>query len=39
VVLANFVTGLVLHELAHPTDDFDPTARITELITILKEAP
>lgn len=38
VVLANFVTGLVLHELAHPTDDFDPTPRITELITILLEA-
>ena len=39
VVLANFVTGLVLHELAHPTEDFDPTPRITELITILREAP
>ena len=38
VILANFVTGLVLHELAHPTDDFDPTPRITELITILVEA-
>jgi DNA-binding transcriptional regulator YbjK len=38
VVLANFVTGLVLHELAHPTDDFDPAPRITELITILVEA-
>lgn len=38
VVLANFVTGLVLHELAHPTDDFDPTPRITELITLLLEA-
>ncbi|WP_148575607.1 TetR/AcrR family transcriptional regulator [Nocardioides caldifontis] len=39
VVLANFVTGLVLHELAHPTDDFDPTPRITELIDILVEEP
>lgn len=38
VVLANFVTGLVLHELAHPTDDFDPAPRITELINILMEA-
>ncbi len=37
-VLANFVTGLVLHELAHPTDEFDPAPRITELITILVEA-
>ncbi len=38
VVLANFVTGLVLHELAHPTADFDPVPRITELINILVEA-
>ena len=38
VVLANFVTGLVLHELAHPSDEFDPTPRITELINILVEA-
>ena len=38
VVLANFVTGLVLHELAHPTDDFDPAPRITELLNILVEA-
>jgi hypothetical protein len=38
VVLANFVTGLVLHELAHPTDDFDPAPRITDLINILVEA-
>ena len=38
IILANFVTGLVLHELAHPTDDFDPTPRIVELITILVEA-
>ena len=37
-ILANFVTGLVLHELAHPTDDFDPTPRIVELINILVEA-
>lgn len=37
VVLANFVTGLVLHELSHPTDDFDPVPRITELISILVE--
>ena len=38
VILANFVTGLVLHELARPTDDFDPTPRIVELINILVEA-
>ena len=38
MILANFVTGLVLHELAHPTDDFDPTPRIVELIDILVEA-
>jgi DNA-binding transcriptional regulator YbjK len=38
-LLANFITGVVLHELAHPSDDFDPTPRITELLTILVEAP
>jgi DNA-binding transcriptional regulator YbjK len=38
-ILANYVTGLVLHELAHPSDDFDPTDRITELVRILVEAP
>jgi DNA-binding transcriptional regulator YbjK len=38
VVVANFVTGLILHELAHPSGDFDPTPRITELIEILVEA-
>lgn len=38
-VLANYVTGLVLHELAHPSEDFDPTQRITGLIRILGEAP
>jgi len=38
-VLANYVTGLALHELAHPSDDFDPTEPITELIRILTEAP
>lgn len=38
-VLANYVTGLTLHELAHPTDDFDPTEAITELIRILVETP
>jgi DNA-binding transcriptional regulator YbjK len=38
LVVANFVTGLVLHELAHPTEGFDPTPRISELIQILVEA-
>lgn len=38
-VLANYVTGLSLHELAMPSDDFDPTERITELIKILVETP
>ena len=38
IILANFVTGLVLHELAHPSDDFDPTPRIVELVNILVEA-
>ncbi len=38
-VLANYITGLVLHELAHPSDDFDPTEPITELIQMLVEAP
>ncbi|MFN7151014.1 MAG: TetR/AcrR family transcriptional regulator [Microthrixaceae bacterium] len=38
-VLANYITGLVLHELAHPSEeDFDPTQRITGLIRTLVEA-
>jgi hypothetical protein len=38
VILANFVTWLVLHDLAHPTDDFDPTSRIVGLVNILVKA-
>lgn len=38
-ILANYVTGLALHELARPSDDFDPTERITELVRMLVEAP
>jgi DNA-binding transcriptional regulator YbjK len=38
-VLANYVTGLVLHELAHPSEDFDPVDRIAALVGILVEAP
>jgi DNA-binding transcriptional regulator YbjK len=37
-VLANFITGLVLHELARPSDGFEPTERITGLIRVLVEA-
>jgi len=38
-VLANYVTGLVLHELAHPSEDFNPAQRITGLIRVLGAAP
>jgi len=38
-ILANYATGLALHELAHPTEVFDPTKRIIELIKIIVEAP
>ena len=34
-VLANFVTGMVLHQLALPATDFDPTGRIAALIATL----
>jgi len=34
-VLANYVTGLVLHELALPSPDLDATARIRALIDTL----
>jgi DNA-binding transcriptional regulator YbjK len=34
-VLANYVTGLVLHELALPSPDLDPAARIRTLIDTL----
>ena len=38
-LLANYLAGVVLHELAHPTRDFDPTDRITRLATaLLKES-
>ena len=38
-IVANYVTGLTLHELAMPSIDFDPTARITDLIRLLVETP
>jgi DNA-binding transcriptional regulator YbjK len=34
-VLANFVTGMVLHQLALPAADFDPTGRIAALLATL----
>ena len=34
-IVANYVTGLVLHELAHPTAGFDPTHPLTELLETL----
>jgi DNA-binding transcriptional regulator YbjK len=34
-VLANFVTGMVLHQLALPSPDFDPTGRIAALVATL----
>jgi DNA-binding transcriptional regulator YbjK len=37
-VIGNYVTGLVLHELAHPTAAFDPTQPLTELIEMLVPA-
>ena len=30
-IVANYVTGLVLHESAHPTDTFDPTQTLRRL--------
>ncbi len=38
-VVANYVTGLTLHELAMPSVDFDPTEPITDLIRVLMESP
>lgn len=35
-VLANYVTGLVLHELALPTPDLDATARIRGVVDSLR---
>lgn len=34
-IMANYVTGLVFHELALPTPDFDPAARLRVLIDAL----
>jgi DNA-binding transcriptional regulator YbjK len=34
-VVGNYLTGLVLHELAHPSAAFDPTQPLTELIETL----
>ena len=34
-IMANYVTGLVFHELALPTPDFDPVERLRVLIDIL----
>jgi DNA-binding transcriptional regulator YbjK len=39
-IMANYVTGLVFHELALPTPDFDPAARLRVLIDALSwDAP
>jgi DNA-binding transcriptional regulator YbjK len=34
-IVQNYVTGLVLHELAHPSHAFDPAPRITALVELL----
>ena len=34
-IIGNFVTGLVLHQLAYPKPDFDPTAQLVGLIDSL----
>lgn len=34
-IIANYATGLVFHELALPSPDFDPTARIRAVIDAL----
>lgn len=36
-LVANYVTGLTLHELAMPSVDFDPSERITDLVRVLVE--
>ncbi len=38
-ILANFVTGMVLHQLALPAPDFDPTGRIAALVATLDWRP
>jgi len=38
-ILANYVTGLVLHQLALPTPDFEPERRLTALIDALGWSP
>ena len=34
-IVANFVTGAVLHQLSYPSPDFDPTEHLTHLIESL----
>jgi hypothetical protein len=36
-VVSNYVTGLVLHQLAMPDPAFDPTDRLTALLESLVE--
>ncbi len=38
-LVANYYTGLVLHELAVPDPDFDPFPRLEALLTALMEKP
>lgn len=38
-ILANYVTGLVLHQLALPSPDFDPTTLVAALIDTLDWSP
>ena len=38
-VIANYWTGLVLHQLALPDPRFDPTDHLTALLTSLIQAP
>lgn len=37
-IVGNYLTGLVLHELAHPTAAFDPTQPLTELVETLVDS-
>lgn len=38
-ILANYITGLVLHQLALPSADFDPGPGLTALIDTLRWSP
>lgn len=38
-IVMNHLTGLVLHQLAYPDPDFDPSAQITALVTAVLHQP